>query len=205
MKSTLYIAQYQNEFWNSNQEEYGRTGNYNKVGVTSQLTNRMRSIYNAYDNLNSHWWGVLSVTTSTEKGIKPWALETAVKAAFAQWQSPIKYRKQSGYCHEIFKDIPKLKWCRVVATASRLAKKAPTVTAYADTVAYFFKEMPNTSKEEIAIQHKKLTAFEHYQKEGHGRIAGDGTSPVGTGRGPTATREQLPKFQNESWKKIVAK
>ncbi len=88
-----------------------------------------------------------------------------------------------------------------MATASRLAKKAKNVS-YSDTVTYFFDEMLSTSKEEMAIQHKKLSAFDKYQSEGLYRINHNGFSREGWGRG--SRRNELPTFQNESWKKIVA-
>ena len=88
-----------------------------------------------------------------------------------------------------------------MATASRLAKKAKNVS-YSDTVSYFFDEMLSTSKEEMAIQHKKLSAFDEYQSQGRYRINHNGFSREGWGMG--TVHKELPTFQNESWKKIVA-
>tara|TARA_Y100000310_G_scaffold279668_1_gene298922 strand:- start:163 stop:744 length:582 start_codon:yes stop_codon:yes gene_type:complete len=191
----FYATKYQNDL-----EE----ANYLKIGETCQMDRRLSQIFTEFEGLTERWWGVLSTASSTQKGLDSVQLETSAKAAFSEWMYPVAYnhvRSRRGYCHEVFKNIPKLRWCRVMATASRLAKKAKNVS-YSDTVSYFFDEMSSTSKEEMAIQHKKLSAFDEYQSQGRYRINHNGFSREGWGSG--TVHKELPTFQNESWKKIVA-
>jgi len=193
----LYVAGYQNE-----EDE----SNYEKVGKTYDLQQRMRGIYTELDGLTGKWWGVKSVThthsytDTNRKGMCHDGLETAVKAALARWMHPVAYDKRDAFCHEVFKDVPHDEWCRVMATASRLAKKAKDVS-YNDAVGYFFDEMPKTPKDAMVIQHNKIKAFREYTKQGMYRINQHGMYATGWGRG--TSYHELPKFENEKWKKIV--
>ena len=194
----LYVGQYQNE-----EDE----SNYQKVGKTWDLDLRMTQLYSQLSGLAQYWWGVNSVThthsyhDSNRKGLCDDRLETAVKAAFSKWMYPVPYRNHDSSCHEVFKDIPDDEWCRVMATASRLAKKAKDIN-YCDSVSYFFDEMGNTPKDAMAIQHNKIKAFREYTKQGMYRINQHGRCAVGQ---TSATRyPELPEFENQKWEKIVA-
>ena len=188
----LYVGEYQN-----GEEE----SNYQKIGKTSDLDYRMQQLYSQFAGLTGCWWGVKSVTESNGKGLGSGQLEVSVKAAFSKWMHPVPYRSQDAYCHEVFRNIPDEDWCRVMATASRLAKKAKDIT-YSDTVGYFFDEMGNTPKDAMAIQHNKIKAFREYTKQGMYRINQHGRCAVGQ---TSATRyPELPEFENQKWEKIVA-